>query len=81
MVQLSNLVSVERLMRSLGTLKLPDEDADKFLKALEAYGQERSAAFLRRCAYALIRHHEAQEPLQIPLAFQLGYRQSVFGKQ
>jgi hypothetical protein len=60
----------------LGSLKLPKKDALKFLAALQAYGQERTPAFLRRCAYALIAHHKNKEPLITPLAFQLGYRQT-----
>jgi len=56
-------------MRSLGILKLPESDAQKYLDALEAYGHERSAAFLRRCAYALIRHHQQDEKLESPLSF------------
>lgn len=58
--------------RVLGTLKLPEKDAQKFLAALDAYGQERTPAFLRRCAYALIAHHKNKDPLNLPLAFQLG---------
>ena len=59
-------------LKSVATLKLPETDAEKFLKALQFYDQERSAAFLRRCAYALIKHHEKNEQLNTPLAFQLG---------
>jgi hypothetical protein len=58
-------------MRTLGILKLPDEDCDKFREALSAYGFEKSAAFLRRCAYALIKHHQAHEELAQPLAFKV----------
>jgi hypothetical protein len=61
--------------RVLGALKLPEKDAVKFLQALEAYGQERTPAFLRRCAYALIAHHKNKDPLNLPLAFQLGRRE------
>jgi hypothetical protein len=60
--------------RVLGTLKLPEKDARKFLAAIDAYGQERTPAFLRRCAYALIAHHANKDPLNLPLAFQLGRR-------
>lgn len=56
-------------MRSLGTLKLPEEDAQQFLEAIHAYGYERSAAFLRRCAYAIIEAHQAGEHPTHPLAF------------
>jgi hypothetical protein len=60
--------------RILGALKLPDKDAQAFLKALNAYGEEPTPAFLRRCAYALIAHHKNKDPLNLPLAFQLGRR-------
>ena len=55
----------------LGTLKLPEKDAQKFREALQAYG-ERAPGFLRRCAYALITHHKNNDLLYLPLAFQLG---------
>lgn len=65
-------------MKVLGALKLPEEDAQKFLEALHAYGYERSAAFLRRCAYTLIEHHAKKDKLNQPLSFELGRRYSVF---
>ena len=58
-------------MRSVGTLKIPKEDAEKFLAALEGYGFEKSAIFLRRCAYALIKHHASGHKLAQPLAFEV----------
>jgi hypothetical protein len=58
--------------RVLGALKLPEKDAQQFLEALHAYGQEKPPAFLRQCAYALIAHHKKKDPLNMPLLFQLG---------
>jgi hypothetical protein len=51
---------------------LPNQDADRYLAALEAYGIERSGAFMRRCAYALIKHAEAGDELVLPLDFKPG---------
>jgi len=59
-------------MKTVGILKLPETDIAKFLEALGAYGEDKSAAFLRRCAYALIKHHQRNERLNTPLSFELG---------
>ena len=56
-------------VRSLGQLKLPEADAERFLDAIHAYGYERSVAFLRQCAYAMMRNHEAGTKLELPLDF------------
>jgi hypothetical protein len=58
-------------MRTVGNLKLPDEDAERYAAALEYYGFERSSAFLRRCAYALIQRAEAGDRLLSPLDFEI----------
>jgi len=58
-------------MRTVGALKLPEQDAARYAAALELYGFERSSAFLRRCAYALMKHAEADEKLELPLDFKL----------
>ncbi len=57
-------------MRSLAC-KVPKEDAERYLAALETYGLERSTMFLRRCVYQLIKHAEAGDHLQLPLDFVL----------
>ena len=64
---------LDPLMRTLGTLKLPEEDCQKFHQALAAYGFEKSAAFLRRCAYALVKHHQANDELAQPLSFKVSH--------
>ena len=58
-------------MRTVGALKLPEQDAARYAAALELYGLERSSAFLRRCAYALIKHAEAEDKLELPLDFKI----------
>jgi hypothetical protein len=58
-------------MRTVGSLKLPPEDVEKYKKALEHYDIERSSGFLRRCAYALIRHYEAGDELPSRLSFKI----------
>jgi hypothetical protein len=50
-------------MRTVGTLKLPAADAENYRKALEYYDIERSSAFLRKCAYALITHWKTGDEL------------------
>jgi hypothetical protein len=62
-------------MRTVGALKLPDEDAARYAASLENYGFERSSAFLRRCAYALMKHAETGEKLVIPLDFEVARNQ------
>jgi hypothetical protein len=57
-------------MRQLAC-KVPQEDARRYLAALETYGLERSTMFLRRCVYQLIKHAEAGDKLQLPLDFVL----------
>lgn len=72
----NNVHEVEGLdppMRTLGTLKLPEGDCARFRQALQAYGFEKSASFLRRCAYALIKHHKAHEELAQPLSFKVSH--------
>lgn len=58
-------------MRSIGTLKIPHEDTKEFLDALNGYGFEKSAIFLRRCAKALMKHYKAGDVLEQPLAFKV----------
>jgi hypothetical protein len=58
-------------MRTVGALKLPEEDAARYAAALKNYGLERSSAFLRRCAYGLIRHAEAGDELVLPIDFKV----------
>lgn len=69
MKQTSNMAFGDPVMRSLGTLKMPEEDVAEFQAALQAYDFESSATFLRRCAYALMKHHKAGETLLRPTAF------------
>ena len=63
-------------MRSVGLLKLALEDAESYQAALERYGYATSAAFLRACALALIKHQAAHQRLLSPLAFQTLEHQS-----
>ena len=58
-------------MQVSGTLKLPEEDVNDFQEALRAYGFDTSAGFLRRCAYALIRHNKGGDKLLQPTSFQI----------
>jgi len=55
-------------MKHVGTLKLPEDEAQKYSQALESYGLASSASFLRRCVHALIRHHEAKDILDMPIS-------------
>jgi hypothetical protein len=50
-------------METAGTLKLPRTDAEEYRKALEHYDIDSSGAFLRKCAYALIRQMKAGDEL------------------
>jgi hypothetical protein len=50
-------------METAGTLKLPRADAEEYRKALEHYDIDSSGAFLRKCAYALIRQMKAGDEL------------------
>ena len=50
-------------------LGLPEADAEKFQLAPSNYGHESSVEFARQCARALIKHHEANEKLVLPLRF------------
>jgi hypothetical protein len=50
-------------------LRLSEGDFEKFQLALQNYGHESSAEFVRRCSIALIRHHQADEKLVLPLRF------------
>jgi hypothetical protein len=50
-------------------LGLPEADAEKFQLALQHYGHESTAEFMRQCALCLIRHHQADEKLVLPLSF------------
>jgi hypothetical protein len=50
-------------METAGTLKLPRADAEDYREALEYYDIDSSGAFLRKCAYALIRQMKAGDEL------------------
>jgi hypothetical protein len=50
-------------IETAGTLKLPPADAEDYRKALKHYDIDSSGAFLRKCAYALIRHMKAGDEL------------------
>ena len=52
-----------------GSLKLPPADAARFKAALEFYGFESTALFLRRAGYALLKHYDRKESLGTPLTF------------
>jgi len=54
-----------------GTLKLPPKDAQRFQAAIEDYGFERPATFLRLCAHMIIRHYEAGEQVALPMRLRL----------
>jgi hypothetical protein len=58
-------------MRAVSTLRLTDKERQLFLDALQEYGYENGAAFLRACAHALIDHHYKREKLKPVLSFQL----------
>jgi hypothetical protein len=57
-------------MRAISTLRLADEDVEAFLAALDHYGYEHAAVFLRACAYALIESRRKDANLVSPIAFQ-----------
>jgi len=76
---IGNMTFGDPVMRSLGTLKLPEEDVNDFQEALRAYGFDSSAGFLRRCAYALIRHNKSGDKLLQPTSFQI--QRSAFHEQ
>jgi hypothetical protein len=50
-------------METAGTLKLSPADAEEYRKALEHYDIDSSGAFLRKCAFALIRQMKAGDEL------------------
>ena len=54
-----------------GTLKLSRKDIEKFQTAIESYGFERPATFLRLCAHMIIRHYEAGDQLALPLKLRI----------
>jgi hypothetical protein len=58
-------------MRSISTLRLTDKERNLFLEALQHYGYEDGASFLRAAARALIAHHRQREKLDPVLRFQL----------
>jgi hypothetical protein len=58
-------------MRAISTLRLSDKERELFLSALEYYGYENAAAFLRDCAQALIVAHHHKERLGPVLSFEL----------
>jgi hypothetical protein len=58
-------------MRAVSTLRLTDKERELFLVALEEYGYEDGASFLRGCARALIAHHRQGDKLEPVLRFQL----------
>jgi hypothetical protein len=58
-------------MRSISTLRLPDRERELFLAALEYYGFEDGASFVRSCARALIAHHVHRDRLETLLSFQI----------
>jgi hypothetical protein len=57
-------------MRAVSTLRLSDKDRELFRRALEYYGYENAAAFLRACAHALIIAHHHKEHLGPALSFE-----------
>lgn len=56
---------------NIGTLKMGVDETIKFRNALDYYGWESIAMFLRQTALALIRQWEAGEPIVQPLSFQM----------
>jgi hypothetical protein len=56
---------------NIGTLKLGLNEIRSFKVALEFYGWQSIASFLRQAALALIRHHAAGETIGQPLSFQV----------
>jgi hypothetical protein len=52
-------------MKVIGTLKLPQNDATKFLAALKFYTEGSISTFLRQCAYALIKHYQKKDVLNV----------------
>ena len=63
--------SVEDWKMRTGGFELSDEEAEDYLAALKNYGIERSNAFLRQCAFQLIKHSKAGDELTLPLDFKL----------
>jgi hypothetical protein len=58
-------------MRAISTLRLSDKERELFRSALEYYGYENAAAFLRDCAQALIVAHHDKNALGPVLSFEL----------
>jgi hypothetical protein len=58
-------------MRAISTLRLSDKERELFRRALEYYGYENAAAFLRDCAQALIVAHHHKNALAPALSFEL----------
>ena len=56
-------------MRAVSTLRLSDKERELFLSALEHYGYENAATFLRDCAQALIVAHHHKNRLGPTLSF------------
>jgi hypothetical protein len=59
MAKVPNMPDIE----TAGTLKLPPADAEDYRKALKYYDIDSSGAFLRKCAYALIRQMKTGDEL------------------
>jgi len=76
---MTNMTFGDPVMRSLGTLKLREEDVNDFQEALQTYGFETAGLFLRRCAYALIKHNKEGDKLLQPTSFQI--QRSAFHEQ
>jgi hypothetical protein len=57
-------------MRAISTLRLSDKERELFRRALEYYGYENAAVFLRAAAQALIIAHHHKKHLGPALSFE-----------
>ena len=68
-VQIARELKMPRDERiNVGSLKLYPAEAEKFKSAIDHYGYESTALFLRRAALGLIKHHKQGDTLAAPLA-------------
>jgi hypothetical protein len=58
-------------MRAISTLRLSDKERELFRRALEYYGYENAAVFLRAAAQALIVAHHHKDSLGPALSFEV----------
>jgi hypothetical protein len=57
-------------MRAISTLRLSDKERELFRRALQFYGYENAAVFLRAAAQALIVAHHHKQGLGPTLSFE-----------